>query len=228
LPKPESIAASLANAPQAALAVVTGNPRLATKAAPVVAEQVVPAPATVEPARAEVIAPPPSITIDRPQVSLAKLARVKTVNDLAVPKAATTPSLDLAEPERAGLTTPEATEVSASLQPDHIVSPVYPQRAKMAGVEGNVKLEFGINAEGTVSNIKVVGATPASVFDEAAITALKQWHFASSSDRRYVQDFAFTLQHDSAEERCVTPTGTMICRRPADYVPNRTIINERH
>ena len=45
---------------------------------------------------------------------------------------------------------------------------------------------------------------------------------------RYVQDFAFALQHDAADEHCVTPTGTMICRRPADYVPTRTIVNERH
>ena len=93
----------------------------------------------------------------------------------------------------------------------------------MAGIEGNVKLEFGITADGEVSDIKVINASPSGVFDQAAITALKQWHFAASSDRRYVQDFAFALQHNTTEEPCVTPTGTMICRRPADTVPNRTL-----
>ncbi len=231
LPKAETIAATLANAPQAALAVVTGNPQLVNRAAPIVA-----APAKVE-QPVEVVAPP-SITVERPRVGMAKLDRLTTVRDVAVGKATLSASLELAEPQRAapeiatqepaGITTPEATEVAASLQPNHIVSPIYPQRAKMAGVEGNVKLEFGVTQDGGVSNVKVVGSTPAGVFDTAAITALKQWHFASSSDRRYVQDFTFALQHDAAEDRCVTPTGTMICRRPADYAPNRTIINERH
>jgi bla regulator protein BlaR1 len=227
LPKAEMIAASLAKAPQAALAVVTGNPQLVNRVEPTV-----PAPAKLE-QPVELIAPPPSITVDRPRVSIAKLDRVNTVRDVAVAKATISASLELAEPERAtpqetGITTPEATEVAASLEPNHIVSPVYPQRAKMAGIEGNVKLEFGVTPDGDVANIRVVGSTPAGVFDAAAIMALKQWHFASTSDRRYVQDFAFALQHDAAEERCVTPTGTMICRHPADYVPNRTIVNERH
>jgi TonB family protein len=225
LPKPEAIAASLAKAPQAALAAVTGNPQLASTPAPRVAPV---APAKVETAPAEVFAPPPSITVDRPHLSVAKLDRLGNVRDVAIAKATLAPSLELAEPEPAGVTTPEATEVAASLEPNHIVSPIYPQRAKMAGVEGNVKLEFGIKPDGSVSDIKVIATSPTGVFDTAAITALKQWHFAASSDRRYVQDFAFALQHDSAKENCVTPTGTMICRRPADYVPTRTMVNERH
>jgi TonB family protein len=227
LPKAENIAASLAKAPQAALAVVMGHPELLQKAAPTTVESKVPAPAKAEPVRDEIVAPPPSITIDRPRVGVAKLERMTPVRETFA-LAKTAPSLDIAEPEATGLTTPEASEVSPSIEPVRIVSPVYPQRAKLAGIEGNVKLEFGIAADGTVSDIKVVGATPAGVFDTAAIAALKQWHFANSSDHRYVRDFVFTLQHDSTEERCVTPTGTMICRRPADYMPNRTIINERH
>jgi TonB family protein len=219
LPTPETIATTLAKAPQAALAVVTGNPQLVDKVAPV-------APAIVE-TPAEVFAPPPSIAVDRPRVSLAKLDRTDAVNDVVAAKAVMPSSLELAEPESTGLSTPESTEVTASLEPTRIVSPIYPQRAKMAGIEGNVTLEFGV-ADGEVSNIRVVSSTPAGVFDTAAITALKQWHFASSSDHRFVRAFAFALQHNATEEPCVTPTGTMICRRPADYAPTRTLVNERH
>jgi TonB family protein len=160
---------------------------------------------------------------------VAKPDRVATtVRNIVVPAALNAPSLDLAEPEATGVSTPDVSDVDASIQPTRIVSPIYPQRAKFSGTQGNVKLEFGIAADGTVSDIEVVEASPAGVFDAAAINALKQWHFASSSDRRYVRDFAFVLQHDAPDEPCVQPTGTMICRRPADYSPNRTIINERH
>ena len=230
LPKAETIAATLAKAPQAALAVVTGHPQLMDKAAPVATVPV--AAAAVVPAKleqpVELVAPPPSITVDRPRVSVARLDRANAVKDISAAKAAMTASLEIAAPEPTGLSTPEATEVTASLEPTQIVSPIYPLRAKMAGIEGNVTLEFGISADGDVSDVKVVSSTPAGVFDTAAITALKQWHFASSSDRRFVRAFAFALQHNATEEPCVTPTGTMICRRPADYSPNRSIINERH
>jgi protein TonB len=229
LPKPDVLAASLANAPKAALAIVTGNAQLAKQSTPVATVSVptpIAAPVKAEPEHAEFIAPP-SITIERPRV--AKPDRVATtVRNIVVPAALRAPSLDLAEPEATGLSTPDVSEVDASIQPTRIVSPIYPQRAKMSGIEGNVKLEFGIAADGTVSDIKVVKAMPTGVFDAAAITALKQWHFAASSDQRYVRDFAFVLQHDATDEPCVQPTGTMICRRPADYSPNRTIINERH
>lgn len=222
------LAASLANAPQTALAVVTGNAQLARHPAPVATASIAPpiaTPTKAEPERAEIIAPP-SITVERPRV--AKLDRVASVRNIAEPVGLSTMSLALAEPEATGLTTPESSEVSESIEPNRIVSPVYPQRAKLSGTEGSVKLEFGIAADGTVSDIKVVRAVPSGVFDAAAITALKQWHFAASSDRRYVRDFAFVLQHDATDEPCIQPTGTMICRRPADYSPNRTIINERH
>ena len=230
LAKPEDLAASLAQVPQAALAVVTGNPRLAINSAPEIAATPSPvSPSRIEPTREESIAPPPSITVDRPRVSVAKLDRVAPLRDVAAPAKIAAPSLELAQPEPAGTSTPEVTEVGASLAPVRIVSPVYPQRAKMSGVEGNVKLEFGITADGAVSDVKVVSANPAGVFDAAAIAALTDWRFAvPASDRRYVQNFAFTLHPNAPEERCVQTTGTMICRRPGEFAPNRTIINERH
>jgi len=57
------------------------------------------------------------------------------------------------------------------------VDPEYPPRAKQQGVEGYVDLEFTITPVGTVKDPKVIGASPALVFDRAAIQAVRKWRY---------------------------------------------------
>jgi TonB family protein len=56
-------------------------------------------------------------------------------------------------------------------------SPEYPAGALRKGVEGWVRLSFGIDAEGRVKNPAVVEAQPARVFNHAAIAALSSWKY---------------------------------------------------
>ena len=60
---------------------------------------------------------------------------------------------------------------------DHLVltrpiQPTYPQAAAIKGQEGWVEVAFTVNANGKVSNVKVVNASPAGVFDQAAQKAV--------------------------------------------------------
>ncbi len=57
------------------------------------------------------------------------------------------------------------------------VSPQYPRQAARDGIEGWVKIEFTVNADGTVRNARVVEAKPRGVFDSAAVTAALKWKF---------------------------------------------------
>lgn len=57
------------------------------------------------------------------------------------------------------------------------IPPVYPRNAKLAKVEGFVKMEVVINPDGSVNDIKVVEALPPRMFDTAAMNAMKQWKF---------------------------------------------------
>ncbi len=57
------------------------------------------------------------------------------------------------------------------------VAPVYPPEAAMACVEGWVLLEFMVTATGTVRDPFVVEASPADVFDGAAITAAREFRY---------------------------------------------------
>ncbi|WP_137913821.1 M56 family metallopeptidase [Rudaea sp. 3F27F6] len=99
-------------------------------------------------------------------------------------------------------------------RPVHIVQPSYPSGALRSGVTGRVDLEFRVDADGNVRDIRVLDAQPAGVFDRAAIVALQQWQFevpAASAGERYVRSFAFTA--GSAPAACREVTGSHICRR---------------
>ncbi|MGN6730236.1 MAG: M56 family metallopeptidase [Rhodanobacteraceae bacterium] len=109
--------------------------------------------------------------------------------------------------------------------PIRIQQPVYPLAAMEQGVEGKVVVEFGLDAEGSVSEPTVVDAQPAGIFDHAATHALLGWKFASpapgTTGRRYRQTFTFTLHPGSdakgareihAKAGCYTVTGSNICR----------------
>lgn len=57
------------------------------------------------------------------------------------------------------------------------VQPTYPEQAKKDGIEGWVVLEFGVTANGTVENIRVVESHPSDVFDAAAKKAVAKWRY---------------------------------------------------
>jgi len=58
------------------------------------------------------------------------------------------------------------------------IPPEYPRRAQAAGIEGQVTLQFTVNADGRVENIRILSAEPPGVFDRAARRAVSRWRFA--------------------------------------------------
>jgi len=57
------------------------------------------------------------------------------------------------------------------------VDPQYPPRAKQRRIEGWVDVEFTISPAGTVDNPKVIGAYPPTVFEQAALRAVRRWRY---------------------------------------------------
>jgi len=71
--------------------------------------------------------------------------------------------------------TEEAVDVSP--RPTTRSAPVYPPRARAKGVTGKVTLSLLIGVSGSVERVKVLGAEPSGVFEDAAVSAVKQWRF---------------------------------------------------
>lgn len=58
------------------------------------------------------------------------------------------------------------------------VNPQYPIRAADRGIQGWVEVQFTISAAGTVKNPLVVDAEPATVFNRAALRAIRKWKYS--------------------------------------------------
>lgn len=93
----------------------------------------------------------------------------------------------------------------------HMVHPSYPPAARRTGAEGSVELAYRVNQQGEAVDIQVLSATPAGLFENAAVSAMGRWQFASDSHGgHYRQIFDFNLAADA--ERCPVSTGSRICR----------------
>ena len=57
------------------------------------------------------------------------------------------------------------------------INPQYPRNELLGGVEGWVKIQFVVTADGSVSSPKIVDSKPPRVFDSSALRAIKKWKF---------------------------------------------------
>lgn len=57
------------------------------------------------------------------------------------------------------------------------VDPDYPPQARQRRIEGYVDVEFTIGPAGTVEDARVIGALPPSVFEDAALRAVRRWRY---------------------------------------------------
>ena len=57
------------------------------------------------------------------------------------------------------------------------VEPIYPLRAEERGIEGWVEVEFTISSTGTVKSPKVTGYHPSTIFNQAALRAIRRWKY---------------------------------------------------
>ena len=68
------------------------------------------------------------------------------------------------------------------IEPATRVLPVYPPRAAAAHQPGWVALEYDVAPDGSTTNVHVVDASPAGMFDAASVEALKGWRYPASSE----------------------------------------------
>jgi len=57
------------------------------------------------------------------------------------------------------------------------VEPQYPMRAQQRGIEGWVEVEFTISTAGTVKDPEVVAYKPSTIFNKAALQAVRRWKY---------------------------------------------------
>ncbi len=64
--------------------------------------------------------------------------------------------------------------------PVYRASPAYPAGARSQKIEGHVVVAYSVSASGSVSNVRVVSASPPGIFNSATIAAVQKWRFKPS------------------------------------------------
>lgn len=74
-------------------------------------------------------------------------------------------------------------------------APVYPDQARIEGLEGYVEVEFEVGADGRVTHAQVTLAMPRGEFEQAALAAVRRWRLppGTASGPRSTRRFDFTL-----------------------------------
>jgi TonB family protein len=66
---------------------------------------------------------------------------------------------------------------AAALTRTRYVAPKFPDVARARGIDGWVDLRFVVGTDGAVSDVEVVGAQPAGIFEQVALDAVRHWHY---------------------------------------------------
>jgi len=120
-------------------------------------------------AAAEAIAAEQRQAATRAEAERVAAARVAADREAAQP-AATPPARPAA--------TPPPRAAAAELRIVSAPPPRYPPEALRSGTGGEVLVEITVGTDGSVTNARVVRATPPRVFDREALNAVRRWQFA--------------------------------------------------
>lgn len=142
---------------------------------------------------------PPTVQNNLKQVNISKEVGVETAS-----------SADLNEPEpnNSSAATVAAATQSPRLdtEPDYLAtylnnaSPTYPVVARRLGWQGKVMLSVEVLADGRAGQVRLQHSSGHTVLDEAALNAVKDWHFSPAKhtgqpvDKWFVVPIPFVLK----------------------------------
>lgn len=64
------------------------------------------------------------------------------------------------------------------------VHPIYPSRARVLGIEGELVVIFNVNNLGKVENIRIFSATPTGIFERSVRSAMRLWTYESNKAKQ--------------------------------------------
>jgi protein TonB len=116
--------------------------------------------------------------------AVAAPAAAGTAGTAGAPTASAAPAAGASSLGAAGAASPENGGsadlgfVNASaLTRTRYVPPQYPANARERGLEGWVDLQFMVMTDGSLADVAIVGAQPVGVFEQAALEAVRRWHY---------------------------------------------------
>jgi TonB family protein len=66
---------------------------------------------------------------------------------------------------------------AGSLELTRSSAPTFPLAARERGLSGWVDVQFVVKTDGSVADVIITGAEPVGIFEQAAVDAVRKWHY---------------------------------------------------